>query len=162
MITLDDFSLADAIDLAMQAEADAAAFYAAAAESSTDPRGQDMFGQLARFERAHFESLKRLRESLLSGDWPGYTGTEFLPERPGGNAGTLDDVEKAAAVDVINIALEAEQKAEQAYLDLAERAQAPEIVEMFRKLASEESLHHKVLEDQFYALTNEGHWKWGE
>ena len=31
---------------------------------------------------------------------------------------------------------------------------------MFRKLANEESIHQRILEDEFFALSNQGVWGW--
>jgi rubrerythrin len=156
-----DLQLIDAIELALQAEADAQVFYTAAAAACGDPRGKDMFAQLARFEQSHFENLKLLRANLTGESWSGYTGTEFRLDAPGGGA-ELDTLQIKSDIDAINLAIQAERKAADGYADLAEKARDPQVVDMFRKLSAEESLHLKVLEDQFFALSNEGHWVWGE
>lgn len=157
-----DIELAAAIELAMHAELEAAGFYKRAAAGCLDPRGKDMFAQLERFERSHFENLKELRAGL-GGEriWQGYAGTDFLPGRPGEGV-DLDAPAKQADIDALQLAIEAERRAQAHYDDLAARAKQEAVVEMFRKLSVEEALHEKVLQDQFYALSNQGHWMWGE
>jgi rubrerythrin len=155
-------ALTEAIDLAMQAEKDAAAFYHAAAASSADPRGKDMFRQLARFEGHHYASLQRMRAGLELGDFTGYQGPELVPEKPAPAGRPLTDAERQTDLDAVNLAIAAEKKARQAYVDLATKATDEAAKLIFERMAGEKALHCKVLEDQFYALANTGHWTWGE
>jgi rubrerythrin len=154
--------LAAAIDLAMQAEREAEEFYAAAAQATTEPRGRDMFEKLAQFERHHFTSLQRLRESLGQGAFAGYAGAGLLPEQPAAPARPLDDGQRQNDLEALTGAIDAETKAQAMYRELAAQALDAPVRRMFEKLAEEEELHRKVLEDQFYALTNQGRWIWGD
>jgi rubrerythrin len=162
MPAADDRELAAAIELAMHAEAEAEAFYTRAGESTGDPRGRDMFAQLARFEHHHYVSLQRLHEALR-GDFPGYqAAAALLPERPSAAPLTLGEQQRKNDVDALTIAIAAETKAAASYRDLSARALADAVKKMFAKLAEEEELHRKVLEDQFFALTNASRWNWGD
>lgn len=155
-------ALREGIDLAMQAERDAARFYADAAEQTTDPRGRDLFRQLARFEQAHFTALKKFRENLGHGAFEGYRGEELIPEKPAAPPLTLSEIARRKATDAVDIAIKTEEQAAGAYRRLAGEANDPRLREFFTRLASDEELHRKVLEDQFLALTNQGFWIWGE
>ena len=151
-----------AIDLAMVVERKAAAFYADAAAHAADPRGRDLFAQLARFEEGHYEYLKRARESVAAGtDYPVYAGRDFEPAR----FDQAVPVERAARADVtgiLSLAMEAERRAEAEYGRLADAASTVAARAFFLKLAQEEALHEKVLGIQFYSINNRGLWTWGD
>ncbi|MFQ5842487.1 MAG: ferritin family protein, partial [Thermodesulfobacteriota bacterium] len=68
----------NAIKAAMEAEMDAHNFYSRAAQKTKNPKGRDMFSQLADFERNHFHHLKALYDSLKGEEkWISYSGTTF-------------------------------------------------------------------------------------
>lgn len=156
-------SMIDAVRMAMVAEKNAAEFYKKAAEGTSDPRGKNMFDQLVSFEKSHFEALNSVLESMEQGAFAGYEGYSFEKD----NAETpitakLDEAQLTTAIDALNIAIEAEKKAKEAYTDLAAKSTDEKITDLFTRLAAEEGLHRKVLEDQFLALSNQGYWTWGE
>jgi rubrerythrin len=151
-----------AIELAIEAERKAAAFYAAAADKAIDPRGRDMFRQLARFEQGHYEYLLGARDSLAAGkDYPVYPGTDFEPTRFDARV-PIDEAAKSDLVGAITIAIDAERRAEAEYRRLAEAARGDAGRAFFLRLAQEEGLHEKVLAIQFYAIANQGQWTWGD
>lgn len=162
MTEVADLNLASAIELAMASEKEAEAFYRRAADASADPRGKSMFRQLADFENSHYLNLQRLRGQLGGAPFDGYAGTAFLPEKPAAAPVALSDLQIKTDTEAIALAITAEKKAREAYLNLEKQAVSPVVKNMFAKLAAEEELHRKVLEDQFYALSNQGHWIWGE
>ena len=43
---------------------------------------------------------------------------------------------------------------------LAEETEDPKGKAMFRQLAEEERMHERILEDEFFSLSNEGVWGW--
>jgi rubrerythrin len=45
---------------------------------------------------------------------------------------------------------------------MADEAADPLGKEMFKKLAREEELHERILNDQYYSLNNNGVWTWGD
>ena len=161
-----DMGILEAIEAAMKAETEAKNFYLGAVEKASSAQGKDMLKQLAAFEESHFKALEKLKGSLAdSGAFIIYGGTKFTPV-PSGLPSTsakaaetnLDDV-----LDVLNLAISAETKAAQTYKDLAEMTSDPNGKEMFQKLAEEETLHRRILSDEFYQLTNMGgEWAWGE
>jgi rubrerythrin len=151
-----------AIDVALEAERKAAAFYADAAAQAADPRGRDLLAQLARFEEGHAEYLRRARESLAAGkDYPLYPGRDFDPSR----FGPAVPVEQAARADlagILSMAIDAERRAEAEYARLAEAVSSDAGRAFFGKLAQEEALHEKVLGIEFYSIHNQGVWSWGD
>jgi len=156
----------DAIKTAMAAEKDAHNFYSKAAQKTQNPKGKDMFSQLADFEMNHFRHLKQLYDSLKGeGKWIAYPGTTFFA-KTGKISKELSIGEEvgsqASDLDALSIAVKEERKAYEYYLEMARGATDPLGKDMFKKLAREEELHERVLNDQFYSLTNNGLWTWGD
>ena len=56
--------LEEALDIAMDAELKAQAFYTEAAVEVLDPQGRDLLGRLAAFEQYHYQKLAELADSL--------------------------------------------------------------------------------------------------
>ncbi len=152
-----------ALRVAMEAERSASQAYARAAKATKDPRGRDMFEQLSEFERNHFEKLREQLKSLQDkGQWTVYRGTSLkkpraleAPKLPKGED-TLGDME------ALKIAIREEKKAKGYYRSMAELTKDPRGKEMYKKLAEEEALHEKLLNDQYYSLHNTGLWSWGD
>ena len=160
MTTID---LAEAIDRAIAAEATARAFYLEAAGKTKNPAGAAMFRELAEFEGHHEDRLKALKASLAAGGaWIAYEG-RALSKTSQAEAGSRPTVKESAdATDALRIAIGAEEKAEAEYKALARAAGDPNGSAMFERLAAEEAMHRKLLDDQYYALTNRGLWVWGD
>ena len=59
----------DAVDLAIEAEKAAHAFYRQAAEKTKDEKGRRLFERLAEDEEDHYETLRAEREALLGGPY---------------------------------------------------------------------------------------------
>jgi len=154
--------MAAAVQLAMNAELEASSFYAKAAEVTADPRGRDMFAQLADFEKKHYRHLQNFFESMQGGEFAGYDGSAFAHVNPEKPSVDLSEHQIKSDIDAINLAVAAEKKAKSTYQDLADKAEDDKVRDFFAKLVEEEDLHRRILEDQFYALSNEGHWTWGE
>jgi len=156
----------DAIGVAMEAEMDAHNFYSKAAQKTKNHKGRDMFSQLADFEKNHFHHLKALYDSLKGEEkWIVYSGTTFS-ER--GNEVSRDLTigeevgSQANDLDALSMAVKEERKAQKYYHEMAKKTTDTLGRDMFKKLAREEELHERVLNDQFYSLTNKGLWTWGD
>lgn len=151
-----------AIKVAIEAEKNAYQTYSKAAKMTKNPKGKDMFQQLSEFEMNHYQKLKNLLKSLeSSGEWIIYEGTSFkkkkIPlkvEQPKGK--DLSDL------DALKKAIREEKKAQAFYRSLSELTLDPRGKDMYKRLANEEELHEKVLNDQFYSLNNTGVWSWGD
>lgn len=151
------------IDQAIRAEAEAMAFYGAAAEKTQDAGGAAMFRELASFEASHKEHLEALKASMAAGrggiPYPGRPLAKVFREGGTVSKGGLDHSD---ALDALRLAIGAEQRAEIDYRALAEAAPDRAGQEMFRRLAEEEAMHRRLLDDQYYSLTNQGVWQWGD
>ena len=154
----------EAIAAAMEAEAEAAGFYAEAAGKASSEAGTTLLNQLSDFERSHFDSLKKLRDSLSAGrGYIEYKGTAFAPaEIPAKDTKkaeeNLDDV-----LEILGRAIDAEDKAHERYRVMAEQTDDPNGRAMFLKLAEEETFHRRILSDEYYQLSNKGGiWFWGD
>ena len=166
--------LEEALDIAMDAELKAAAFYAQAAVEVQHPQGRDLLGRLAAFEQHHYVQLSELLESLqATGDFVEYEGqtvADFQPldepaQQPassvsgGEAAGTrVRDLENVASI--LSQAIANEKLAGERYRALAEGTSDSIGQDMFRKLANEEQMHQHILEDEFFSISNQGTWGW--
>jgi rubrerythrin len=65
-------------------------------------------------------------------------------------------------MDALKIGIREEKKVEAYYRSMAELAKDPRGKDMYKRLAEEESLHEKILNDQYYSLHNTGVWSWGD
>lgn len=152
-----------AIRVAIEAEKEAFQSYSKAAKRTKNPKGRDMFQQLSEFEMNHYQKLTGLLKSLQEkGEWILYQGTSLkkktIPlkmEKPKGN-------EQLTDMDALKIAIREEKKALAYYRSIAELTRDPRGKDMYKRLADEESLHEKLLNDQYYSLHNTGVWSWGD
>jgi len=152
-----------AVKVAMGAEMDAYQTYSKAAKKTMNPKGRDMFLQLSEFEMNHYQKLKDLLKSLQEkGEWILYEGTtlkkKVIPLKIGKSKGQ----EQLTDMDALKIAVREEKKAEAYYRSMAELTKDPRGKDMYKRLASEEALHEKLLNDQYYSLHNTGSWSWGD
>jgi rubrerythrin len=147
----------------MEAEKEATQFYSKASKKTKNPKGRDMLQQLSEFEMNHYQKLKGLSKSLQEkGEWILYSGTSFkkksIPlkmEKPKGQ-------EQLTDMDALKMAIREEKKAQAYYRSMAELTKDPRGKDMYKRLANEEALHEKVLNDQYYSLHNTGLWSWGD
>jgi len=152
-----------AVKVAMGAEMNAYQTYSKAAKKTMNPKGRDMFLQLSEFEMNHYQKLKDLLKSLQEkGEWILYEGTtlkkKVIPLKIGKSKGQ----EQLTDMDALKIAVREEKKAEAYYRSMAELTKDPRGKDMYKRLASEEALHEKLLNDQYYSLHNTGSWSWGD
>jgi len=156
--------LEEALDIALEAELKAQAFYAQAAIEVQDPQGRDLLSRLAAFEQYHYQKLSELSDSLRhKGAFIEYetrTVAQFDPLRDGGEAGgTLLEALKDEAA-ILGKAIENEKIAGERYRALAAETADPTGQAMFKDLANEEQMHQRILEDEFFSLSNKGVWGW--
>jgi len=152
-----------AIEIAMKAEKEASQFYSKAAKMTKNPKGKDMFQQLSEFEINHYKRLKELSQSIQEkGEWILYSGTSLkkkpIPIKPD----KLKGQDQLTDLDALRIATKEEKKAQAYYRSMAELTKDRRGRDMYKRLADEELLHEKVLNDQYYSLHNTGVWSWGD
>jgi rubrerythrin len=121
-----------------------------------------MFRELADFEGHHRERLTALKESLRSGgSWIRYGGRE-LSKIPAEGGARKAVGSTAGALEALQLAIAAEETAEARYREIAATIEDEKGRSMFERLAAEEALHRRLLDDQYYALANRGEWVWGD
>jgi rubrerythrin len=159
-----ELGLEEALDIAMDAELKAQAFYAQAAAEVKAPPGRDLLGRLAAFEQHHYQKLSELARSLQEDgtfiEYETQTIEQFVPLVGGGEtAGTgLEELQDEASI--LAKAIENEKIAGERYRALAEQTDDEDGQAMFKKLVEEEKLHQRILEDEFFAISNQGTWGW--
>lgn len=161
-----NLNMLDAVEIAMEAELKANKFYSDAVKAASNERGKDLLKQLANFELNHYQKLKELRHSLQKeGEFIEYQGTAFETYKssdPSEASGKIEQ-NKEDVLQILSKAIDAETKANERYRKMADETTDPLGKEMFLKLADEETLHRRILSDEFYQLSNQGSvWIWGD
>ncbi|MEW6377646.1 MAG: ferritin family protein [Thermodesulfobacteriota bacterium] len=152
-----------AVKVAMEAEKEAHQTYSKAAKMTKNPKGRDMFQQLSEFEMNHYQRLKNLLKSLQEkGEWILYEGTTLKKKTFPLKAEKSKGQDQLTDMDALKIAIREEKKAHAYYRSLAELTKDPRGKDMCKRLADEEALHEKLLNDQYYSLHNTGLWSWGD
>ena len=161
-----NIGLIEAIQIAMEAELKANKFYSNAVNQASNERGKNLLKQLASFEKKHYDALVKLRESLeKEGKFIKYEGTQFENFKSDVKSEVEGKVEsnKDSVMNILNMAIDAETKAFNHYKKLADETSDPAGKEMFQTLAEEETMHRRILSDEFYQLSNMGGvWSWGD
>ena len=155
-----DPSFLDAIRMAMQAEQKAAAFYADAAQKTTNPLGRRLLDQLAEFEHYHHTKLAELGKSLCeNGACTLYEGRELLSSLPDEVEG-IREADSMSAMGIITMAIDIKRKAKERYTALAKQTTDPNGQAMFKRLAEEEHANYLILNKVYWSLNNRGVWAW--
>lgn len=158
--------LMEAIQIALEAEAKAKKFYSDSAKKVVSEQGKNLLMQLADFEQNHFDKLNELKKSLeKEGKFIKYEGTQFktfkLEIAPEGARSA--EPSKEDVLDILGMAIDAESKAHQHYKRMAGETKDKDGKAMFEKLAEEETMHRRILSDEYYQIANSGGlWIWGE
>lgn len=152
-----------AIRVAMEAEKEAARLYGRASRKTKDPRGKEMLQQLFEFEMSHYDKLKQLANALQErGEWIIYQGTSLKKKAGMPKPERLKGQDQLTDLDALKLAIREEKKAGAYYRSMAELTKDPLGKDTYRRLASEEELHERLLNDQYYSLHNTGAWSWGD
>ena len=161
-MTHHNLGIMEAIEIAMEAEKKANQFYADAVKKVGNERGKNLLKQLADFEQNHYNKLKQLKDSLSSsGKYINYQGTDFKQFKAE-ISGTIEK-DRQGVLDILKLAIDAETKAKEHYAKMVTQTTDKQGKAMFEKLAEEEDMHRRILNDEFYNLSNEGGtWAWGE
>ena len=162
-MTAKSLGIEEALTIAIEAELKAQAFYAQAAAWVQDPHGRDLLGRLAAFEQHHYQKLTDLVRSLqLGGQFIAYeprTVDQFAP-LVGGEAAGAQQAGMENEAGILSQAIQMEKIAGERYVVLADETNDLAGQAMFRRLANEEQVHQRILEDEFFSLSNRGVWGW--
>jgi rubrerythrin len=151
------------VKVAMEAEKDAFQTYSKAAKKTTNPKGRDMFQQLSEFEMNHYQKLKDLLKSLQEkGEWILYGGTSLKKKTLALKTSKPKGQEQLTDMDALKMAIREEKKSQAYYRSMAELTKDSLGKDMYKRLANEEALHERLLNDQYYSLHNTGFWSWGD
>jgi rubrerythrin len=151
------------IRVAMEAEKDAYQAYSKAAKKTINPKGRDMFQQLSEFEMNHYQKLKDLLKSLQEkGEWILYGGTSLKKKTIVLKTPKPKGQEQLTDMDALKMAIREEKKSQAYYRSMVELTKDPLGRDMYKRLAEEEALHERLLNDQYYSLHNTGVWSWGD
>jgi rubrerythrin len=133
------------------------------AKKTKNPKGRDMFQQLSEFEMNHYQKLKDLFKSLQEKrEWILYEGTALKKKTISSKVEKPKGQEQLTDMDALKIAIREEKKAQSYYRSMVELTRDSRGKDMYKRLANEETLHEKVLNDQYYSLHNTGVWSWGD
>ncbi len=151
------------VKVGMEAEKDAYQTYLKAAKKTTNPKGRNMFQQLSEFEMNHYQKLKDLLKSLQEkGEWILYGGTSLKKKAIPLKTAQAKGQEQLTDMDALKMAIREEKKSLAYYRSMAELTKDPLGRSMYKRLADEEALHERLLNDQYYSLHNTGVWSWGD
>jgi rubrerythrin len=157
-MTEQNLSILDAIHIAKEAEQQAAEFYADAAKRTTVV-ARGLFEQLAEFERYHYDKLVGLEESLQDQSaFIEYEGKKLALPTKGEVENPIEDSDKMSLMEIVNLALDVERKAERRYKELAEQTSDLAGQAMFKRLAEEEHDHYRILTKVYWNLNDRGVW----
>ncbi|MEE9615004.1 MAG: ferritin family protein [Thermodesulfobacteriota bacterium] len=162
-------SIIDDLRVAVRTEMTGHRFYTAAAEMVENERGKNVFVHLAKEELDHIRAIAAMVHALEEGKgWLGYddavkTGEgifekEGLPIFPEENE-MLDKLKlDPGDLSAVKIAMESEEKAVDAYLEMLKRAETPDEKVFLTNLLEMEKDHLKVLRWESEALSQTGFW----
>lgn len=145
---------------ALNAEAKAREFYRDAAQKAASNAGKSLFTELADFEQGHYDRLKTIIEARSKGmkiETPPAEDIHVKSEVEGEFEPNKEEMTK-----VLTLGIEAEKKAQAKYMEIAQMFDDAESKNIFSDMAEEERKHQKILEDQFFHMSNKGKIIWGD
>ena len=141
---------------AMNKELEAKKFYNNAASKAQSKAGKKLFNELANFEQNHYDKVKEIIESRnkdidITVNSEAQDILSIKSEIEGEFEPNKDEI-----ATVINLAIDAEIKAQERYNKIAQLMSDSESKKIFQNLAQDERNHQRILEDEFYHLSNKG------
>ena len=141
---------------AMKSELEAKKFYKDASIKAQSQAGKKLFNELAEFEQNHYNRVKNIIESRTNNmkiQTPEVTTQDISvkPEIKGEIESNKDEI-----ITVLNMAIDAELKAQERYRRIANLFDDEESKKIFFNLSQDERNHQKILEDEIYQLSNKG------
>lgn len=143
--------VAKELEQAIKAEFDGHNFYLMAARSTQDPKGREIFEQLATEELGHLRFLdaqKRSYQSTGRADPKAVLGTpmDLSGESPIFSPQLKERIQDAHfEMSALSIGIQLEHNSEKHYREQSEKATDPEIKSFFARLAEWEAGHYHAL-----------------
>jgi rubrerythrin len=150
---LSQHDLENAISKAIYAEIGAMNFYSRIAGEIDNEAGSGRFAQLSEDEKGHRDTLKGWYSRLFE--------KEFVEDEATIKSSEIGGIEinrEAGAIEALDIAIDAEARANEFYLGEAEKAGDPELKKMFKSLAEQEKGHYDLLTAEKNAITGGFYW----
>ncbi len=148
-----DTELKNAIETAIYREIGARDFYRAIAEIIVNKEGREKFSQLSKDEDGHRAKLESWLEKRFS--------ESFSPQPDKLKQAEISGVqinERTGAVEALDIAIEAEKKAEEFYRNRAAAAEGADLKELLLGIADEEHGHFTLLEAERNSIIGGFYW----
>jgi rubrerythrin len=149
----------NAVEMSLNMEKDAVAFYTEAAGKTSHPVGKKMFLSIAEDEKRHIEMLTALLKGLdltpQSVDPMAKVKSVFEEMKDEMHAritATSDDTK------ALEIAMEMERKGFEFYKKAASEAPDPKSRGLFERLITEEERHYQIFLNTHEFLTDTGNW----
>lgn len=148
--------LNDILIEAMKSELEAKNFYINASNKAQSQAGKNLFKDLSEFEQNHYEKVKNIIESLENEINIDISAEEQNIKHIESEVEGEFEPNKDEIVTVINLAIESEKNALERYEKISTMFEDEESKKIFNSLAQDERNHKRILEDQFYQLSNRG------
>ena len=141
---------------AMKSELEAKKFYTDASKKAQSQAGKKLFKELAEFEQNHYDRVKNIIESRTNNMEIQITkiinqDISIKSEIEGEFESNKDEI-----ITVLNMAIDAEIKAQERYERIADLFDDEEGKKIFFNLSMDERNHQRILEDEIYQLSNKG------
>jgi rubrerythrin len=140
---------------AMNSEKRAKEFYIQASSKAESGSGKKMFKELAEFEENHYERIKHIINSINEDNKMDIKEIQEISYVKSEIEGEIE-TNKNEISNIILTAIESEKEAQKRYLKIAELFEDDEGKQIFEGLANDERNHQRILEDQFYNISNKG------
>jgi rubrerythrin len=141
---------------ALNSELEAKKFYENAAGKAQSQAGKKLFTELAEFEQNHYDRVSSIIQSRRNNEAIKKTGhIQDLIKINAEIDGEIESNKDEIAV-VFDKAIKAEKKAQERYRNIAKMFDDEEGKQIFMTLSNEEFNHQRILEDEFYVLSNKG------
>lgn len=148
--------------VALESELLANRFYKDAAMKAESSTAKKFFKELAEYEMKHYDNIKEIIEKRESKKKIEKMNIEKMKEKIKPEVKGEFEPNKSEIADIISIAIESEKKAYERYKRLSEKIDDVEGKKIFETLAEEERKHQRILEDEFYNISNKGLIIWGD
>jgi len=141
---------------AMKSELEAKNFYIDASKKAQSQAGRKLFKELAEFEQNHYERVKSIIESRTNNMEIQITNVvtqdiSIKSEIEGEFESNKDEI-----ITVLNMAIDAEIKAQERYERIADLFDDEKSKKIFFNMSLDERNHQRILEDEIYQLSNKG------
>ena len=146
----------------LESELLAKKFYEEAEAKAESNAGKKFFKELAQFEQVHYDRIKKIIEARKNGEKLEVSPATKVIDKVTSEVQGEFEPNKDEIADVLILAIDAEKTAAERNKKIVERVENVEEKKIFENLADEERKHQRILEDEFYQISNRGVFIWGD